>query len=56
MFKHAWTQRAEQAQTRINTLKNDLKAIEKEIAQLLDRAISASIPRKPLDIMGFRAV
>ncbi len=42
MFKQAWNQRLEQAQSRINTLKSDLKATDKEIAQLLDRAISAS--------------
>ncbi len=42
MFKQAWNLRSEQAQARTNTYKSDLKAIEKEITQLLDRAISAS--------------
>ena len=39
MFKDAWNQRLAQAKQAVSGLKNDVKQIEKQIDQLLDRIV-----------------
>ena len=42
MFKNAWNQRAEQAQARVGMLKQETRAIGKQIDELLERVLQAS--------------
>lgn len=44
MFKHAWDQQLEQAQSIAATAKTKIADIEKQIEQLLDRVVEASSP------------
>ncbi len=44
MFKNAWDQRARQAAMALETLKEDMKAVEKQIEELLERIMDASSP------------